>query len=155
MLQATGNTKLRDFQYCLLLNKIPTNAELFKWKMRNDNLCNFCKEQDSIFHVLLECRFVKRIWNHIEMLYPEYQFNRSTVIINKFHDKANHVYNLIGLILKQYVYRCRCMKNMPSIRGFTTEIKNMHNIEKFIAIRNFKISQHEQKWKPVLKLVSN
>ena len=37
----TNNTKLRNFQYRLLLNHIPVNDMLYKWKIENSE-CNSC-----------------------------------------------------------------------------------------------------------------
>ena len=58
----TNNTKLRDFQYCLLHKKIPTNRELFKWKLKLTNVCELCSEADGIEHTMYYCAVIKQIW---------------------------------------------------------------------------------------------
>ena len=35
-------TKLRDFQYRLLHNLLPTNRDLVRWKIKDSFLCTFC-----------------------------------------------------------------------------------------------------------------
>ena len=52
----TGNTKLRDFQYRLLLNKLVFNEDLCKWKKRDNDKCTFCgKYTETARHIFVDC----------------------------------------------------------------------------------------------------
>ena len=39
MKKLTISTKLRDFQYRLLHKRLPTNHELYRWKLKNTEMC--------------------------------------------------------------------------------------------------------------------
>ena len=152
----TDIIKLRNFQYRLLLNKIPTNVDTTTWGITNDSKCTFCKkEEEDIFHLLFQCKFSKRIWDHVSK-FCDIEINKETIILNTFYYKNNkHIFNLVGLILKQFLYRCRCQKKLPNISNFRTEIKQTFNIENIIARRNLKLSECETKWLPVILLLNN
>ena len=141
--------KLRDFQYRLLLGKIPTNDKLFKWKIATTDKCQWCNKTENIFHTLLECKFVVRIWRELEGKCKNIIINRESIVLNKFHESVIYVYNLVGLILKQFLYRYRCQSKRPSISAFKTELKNHKSIENYIYSKELKRHIHLKKWSPV------
>ena len=50
-------TKLRNFQFKLLHNKIFCNNVLFHWKITDTQLCEFCNEQkQDICHLIFYCK---------------------------------------------------------------------------------------------------
>ena len=58
----TRSTKLRYFQYRLLLRKIVTNLLRSKWDATIDNKCNFCKtEMETMVDLFWQCKIVK-LW---------------------------------------------------------------------------------------------
>ena len=148
-----NSTKLRDFQYRLLLNKIPCNVQLKAWKISESDLCTHrCGEPESIYHVLLECKYSKRIWNFIQKLTPniKIEFSKETTILNNVHPNKNHIINSLFIIVKQYLYRQRCLQKLPSINGIIYELKLAYNIEKYNAKKSLKMEKCEQRWSPVL-----
>ena len=65
-----NNVKFRDFHYRMLLGKIPTNRDLYTWKLRVNANCSFCEASDeTLQHIFIDCKFVKRIWPFLE--HPE------------------------------------------------------------------------------------
>ena len=112
-------TKLRDFQYRLMLNKLPCNVELAKWKILegvNAEKCNWCKvNPETIYHVLYECKFAKRIWNFLNTIILNVFANLeiTDLIYNDFSN--TNVSNVLAIILKQFLYRNQCMKMIPNI----------------------------------------
>ena len=56
-------TKLRDFQFCLLHNKIFCNNVLVHWKKFPSNICNLCQtSKQDILHLMFHCSKVRPIW---------------------------------------------------------------------------------------------
>ncbi len=47
----------------------------------------------------------------------------------------------------QYIYASRCLKAIPNFNQLKAKILDMHNIEKYIAIKNDKMKKHQKKWK--------
>ena len=138
--QITTVTKLRDFQYRFLLMKIPTNVQLFYWKRSVSIKCDFCKlETELIEHLFVKCTYVNRIWEFISNLIdPQWVPNIKTIIINNKHEKASNIHNFIILIVKQYIYRCKWLKQKPNINGITNEIKMYYAIELYNAKKRAK-----------------
>ena len=73
-----SSTKLRDFQYRLLLYKIPLNCDLKQWGLINSDLCSFCQEDVEDFqHLFFDCQYTKEVWDTLEVSYdmPPLGFN--------------------------------------------------------------------------------
>ena len=149
----TNIPKQRSFQYRLLHRAIITNIHLCHWKFIENNLCTFFKSApESYTHLLIHCIYVKNIWLHLEKFM--YVFNLEhihfavdTVMCNRIvQGDTGNVKNLICALLKQYVYRKRCFKELPLYEEFVDTIWSFKNIEKYIATRNNKLSKHYKKW---------
>ena len=153
----TNYTKMRDFQYRLLQKALITNIQLEKWNILQSNLCTFCNlEPETIMHLLVECNQVKILWNHFaEHFQKEYNTHISitptSVITNTFTKPKKHIVNTMGLFLKQYIYRQRCLKKTVSFIQFEHYALKIKNTERYIAIKNNKIDKHERKWEPKTK----
>lgn len=58
--------KVKVFFWQVCSECIPTKDLLVKRKVRCDNLCDLCnEEQESIWHLFVDCSYVKQIWNLI------------------------------------------------------------------------------------------
>ena len=149
----TISTKLRDFQYRLLHKKIPTNKELYRWNIKNSPNCEKCNEPDSITHTLYNCVYVQQLWQEfcffiVNMFAGEvFVVNFTEVLLNRIHKKATHIVNLYGLILKQLIYRRKCLKLDIKFQDFIKEIRLIHTIELNIARQSGKVHKHYIKWK--------
>ena len=60
--------------------------------------------------------------------------------------QPNDVKNFCCLILKQYIYRQRCLKQQLSFQELKTIIFNIRGIEKYIAKQNNRLTKHYNKW---------
>ena len=153
---ATGIPKYKSFQYRLLFFGLVTNAQLYHWKKRNDNRCTFCKEaKETIFHIYCECEIVfefmegVQIWSADVFKCQSYMcLDNTSIISNQFVEDQRHLYNTIGLVAKQFVYRQRC-QNLPlSIEHFKTLIRQIQSAEKYYAVKNEQLAKHKKKWSP-------
>ena len=157
MYQITYVTKLRNFQYRLLLNKVITNQDLYYWNLKNSPVCNFCKsENEDIIHCLIECQFSKQLWTYffefLTNLCIEYNGDVKSIMLNRIHNKTNHVVNRCCLLLKQFIYRKRCQNKIPYYEQFVVEIEIQHNIERAYAKVKNKINTYSQRWGPIVQL---
>ena len=55
--------------------------------------------------------------------------------------------NTITLIVKQYLYSTRCLKELPNFYVLKQKIIETYKIEKYIAVSMGKIKKHNDKWK--------
>ena len=105
----TISTKLRDFQFRLLHKRLPTNRELYRWRVKSSSICNFCEYEDSIIHTLYECKHVKDVWYELPSILreltdtpqTEITINFQTILLNTIHSKGSNICNLFCLVLKQ------------------------------------------------------
>ena len=150
----TNVTKFRSFQYRLLQRGLVTNIQLEKWNILPSNLCSFCKEkEETVSHLLWFCPCVQPIWESVFcLLHEKYaiynlKINVENVLINCIEARKNSIANFICLIVKQYIYSQRCLKNPLSLPQIVARIGQIENIEKYIASKNNKIHIHNEKWK--------
>ena len=153
--KVTDNVKLRDFQYRLLLGKIFTNDVLFKWNVVQDKKCEWCMETQTTKHLLWECIIVQDIWNYIKhtlFINDGYTLTVANIFSNRVHNSTKHIYNVIVLIVKQYLFQQKCLNNKPCSKNLQVIIKNHFRIEREIATNRKTV---ERKWSPVKFILEN
>ena len=148
----TNITKYRSFQFRLLHRAIITNVHLCKWGKVDDANGSFCKkEKETYSHLFLHCESIKPIWNKVDQWMKQWNDTIITlsvdkVILNCIVEDARSVKNFICLMLKQYIYRQRCLQKAPTYQEFISITEKVRNVEKYIAIKNNKLSKHCMKW---------
>ena len=149
--KVTNIPKLRSFQYRLLQRGIVTNIHLAAWNIVDSELCSFCQnERESILHLMCECPVVKEFWQQIVIFMrkdygiTDIEITQVKIITNQI--AKNRLACLRCLMVKQYIYRQKCQRNNLSIHGFVQEVNKIRGIEKYIAIKNERITVHEKKW---------
>ena len=148
----TTNTKLRSFQYRFLHYSIVLNSHLFRWKIKNDNLCTFCQEsKEDIVHIFLKCSIVKNFWSGIRKICSgmgNFTLNdsESNILFCLVHPSPEHIYNFVYLVAKQYIYATKCLNKQPSIIEFERRLAKIRSFECYYAKINNKLSSHCKKW---------
>ena len=41
---------------------LPCNLNLWRWRIKSNNLCDVCLDIQSIQHLLFDCKYVKQLW---------------------------------------------------------------------------------------------
>ena len=59
------DNNLREFGYKILPRILVTNKELKIFKIRNDDLCDRCKNPDSLEHTFLQCPVNVKFYHEI------------------------------------------------------------------------------------------
>ena len=147
--------KLRSFMHRAII----TNIHLCHWKKKDSNLCSFCSEEpESYLHLFVECDKVVGLWATVKDFLKESGFVNCTVnfsdfnmLFNCIHPTVSHLANFLALLIKQYIYRMRCLNTSPCPIVFRTEIERMRRIEKFIATKNNTLCKFYSKWFPTEK----
>ena len=152
--KCTGITKFRDFQYRLLLGKIILNDKLYDWKVKDSNRCTFClNKAESLIHFFWECEQAKEIVNICTDMCSineiRIEMNVYNWIFNRLHNNSCHIINFISILLKQYLYRCRCMGKNPSKIGILKEIESLFKVETANAKLNNGYTKHCKRWSPL------
>ena len=148
----TNIPKLRSFQFRILHRAIVLNSHLFHWKIRNDNMCSFCDSaKETLMHFFVECPQVEIMWSQLSDYISQHsgksiQVTKATILLNTVDKNASNIANFLALLLKQYLYRQRCGKKRLQFKEFIAYVKEVEHTEKYIAIKNNKLSKHAKKW---------
>ena len=148
----TISTKLRDFQYCLLHKRLPSNKELYHWKIKSSNLCDFCDTPDSVTHMLFSCDHIKDLWNsffqYVTKFVPDHEIDKSISarVINDMYAKPTNIVNMLGLQLKQSIYRAKCASVKLTFTQYLSEIDTLRGIEYYNVKNNSCLGKHFSKW---------
>ena len=150
--KVTNVTKYCSFQYRLLNRALVLNTHLYRWGMREDDLCSFCQAQtESITHLLVYCDKVQHLWRQLQNFATKYTkdtLNQTckAIVCNRVHDRAEHIVNFMCLITKQYIYRKRCLGEELNFKELKLNILKQEKVEKYIAVKNNKQRNHFSKW---------
>ena len=154
--RTTSVVKLRDFQYRLLHNRIFCNDKLVYWGKVHSNICDFCDVRQDIMHLMYHCGTVRTVWNQIQALFRreklDCMINLHNIMFNRVHKDVKHITNTIVLIVKQFIYRCKCQKVKPTFAEVKAEITLNYLVEIHNSHRskNYNVERVTLKWSPVL-----
>ena len=154
--KVTDITKLRDFQYKLLLGKIFTNKMLFKWKKVDTEMCDICKLDtvQTVDHLLFECSASKKIWSVLKEGFPEdlYSWNLQNIKSNLVHDNPCHILNLVTLSTKYFIFQHKCLKIKTNISKWKNHLKLLYQSEMFKS-QYYGPLKCKDRWDPVHRLL--
>lgn len=141
--KTTKDTKLIWLQYRIIHHILTTNRSVSKYNKSQSDKCQFCKkESEHISHILYECPETQHFWNelinkintrcsHANNL----KFLKAQVLfgIDNNYMKTDNTLNLIILMGKQYVYRCKFQNRLPQIREFISNIYDRYVMERAMS----------------------
>ena len=67
-LKYVRDNSLIQFNFKFMYNILPTPDNLFKWKLKETNICNYCDQKGDVIHVFFMCHSVNSFWKTLEML---------------------------------------------------------------------------------------
>ena len=109
-----------------------TNDLLMKYKIRDDNICSFCKrEPEKQEHLFWYCEVVQDFWNKIEFLInmkSDYIFimHKHAAFFGITFDLALYMpINYILILTKYYIYKCRIQNKQPNMKIWQNEVKKL------------------------------
>ena len=153
----THVTKLKNFQYRLLHNAIHANDNIYHWKVVDSQLCNIClKQKQTVPHLFFECSVAKAIWKQfIQFLdactnvdTKTIKISWKTVFCNSVHPKPKNLINLLVLIIKQYLYACKCLNRLPRFYEIVNKFELMFQTARYQAHVKGQERVFREKWDP-------
>ena len=128
-------------------------------------LCTLCNlEPETITHLLWECPEVQKLLDSfdilLEALVIPFAINKTSFLLGLKHESflpSNRVDNEIIIILKQYIYKTRCLGNTLSLNALINIIKDNYVVQKFIAYSKGNhakncFEEEWKKWESIIKL---
>ena len=139
--------KLRSFQYKMFMSAITTNIQLYRFKIKDSNLCSFCREKsETVDHLFFDCKNIMIIWQHLATRIRLDNITLKNVICNRVNSNPKNAKNTIVLIVKFCIYKTRCANERISYKTCENYILEYVNIEEQIAKSKNKLNLHELKW---------
>ena len=91
-----------------------TNTFLYKFKIKQDPLCSFCKKNENMIHLLWKCENVQILLEALDNWTLKngnftLNYNKKTFILGYHKEKNSLISNNILLANKYYIYTCRCL----------------------------------------------
>ena len=116
-LKQVKDNSLIQFNFKFMYNIVPTPVNLFKWKLKDNNLCQYCHETGHIIHVFFYCKEIRLFWKFIEEIIQNtilrnYEFKPFHVVYN-YCDKIQGS-NSIDLLMNYAlfsIYKARVIQN--------------------------------------------
>ena len=150
--KTTTDTAIIGLQYKVLYNILGTRNLLNKMKIKDSNLCVFCKKfPETIEHLFCECLEICELWKNLEnwiliKIGTSIKFTDDVKILGYYqHDQNYWPINLILLTTKRYIFWCSQKNFRPSIYLLQTEIKKSFTKQKHLYEINSNISTFNKK----------
>ena len=135
---STKETRLQELQWKILMGIYPSGTMLYKMKLRQSELCEYCNARDDIEHFFFNCLVLRRLWETVSstlnaIFGKRLDISRESVIfgwlylegLNKTQlAKANELLLVAKLCVSKYKYG----KTMAPQYLFENEIRlrNLH-----------------------------
>ena len=127
--KATKDNKLRQFSFGKLHRILMTKKELFKFRLVGDQAGTLCLQPDSIEHTFLDCTvttafYLKAISRFNHENDTDITLSNMQIIFNDIPrlthltDYPRRRLHLFVIILKQYIYACKCLDKKPNMQEF-------------------------------------
>ena len=160
----TQEIKLRWFQYRILHRILTTNTFAYKLKLIDSEMCTFCNEKkESLEHLFWECNIVQNFWNnfinwllkscnHIHNLELSLEF---VIFGCKDNTKTDNIFDLLLLLAKYFIYKCKVKNVQLNITHFKNEVKQRYMVEKHIHFSKNCLNKFFTKWSMYRSLFEN
>lgn len=162
-IKTTQDAKLRWFQFRLIYRLIPTNRFLHLRKLSDSALCTFCgNAEETLTHLFWECPHVRNFWNVLQNWLRQNCENCATLVLSQVFTmfgvennfRSDKVIDLIMLLARFYIYKCKLEKKMPDMDAFIPIVKRRYNIERYCYSINGQLHKFIMEWFPYESLVT-
>ena len=146
---ASRVVKHRSFQYRLIYRAVVMNIELKRWGIKDTENCSLCGQfPETYYHLFYACEHVKKLIEHVQGVYdsPDNDFQYRNIIFNSVNHCRYVAVNCVVLLLKQYVYRQRCVNKPVNVLEFKRLVAECKNSEKYYAKKEQKMRSFFRKW---------
>ena len=145
---ATKDTYIQWFQFRINHRILGTNYFSYKIKYIDCANCTFCStDQETIEHLFWNCPKVQQLvtnyLKHDNVIYMDLDISKMLFGCTKNSKSAK---NILLILFKLYIYKCRTSKNTPTVTGVGNFISYKYKILKKVAIETRKLEEFERDW---------
>ena len=157
IVSTTIDVKYREFQFKVINNILNLNYKLYKMKLIDSPLCSLCNlENETTEHLFWNCSMIQDFWNQLGRVLDMFDFSiltEKTVILGLL-TKDCSLFNFILLVAKKTIYLSRFKSVKPTIFDFISLLLEAYKMEKYISMRNNKMSIHANRWQSMAHWIS-
>ena len=154
----TKCTKLRWFQTTINHKIMVTNNFLFKINLINNPNCSFCgNSEETIEHLLWKCPqtqiFIKEMIKQFKEMSIDLNLTEETFILGNFSKSTSETVQFLLLIAKYFISMCRNTNKPLMFLVYKINVRSLYLSHKEIALKNNKMPEFMQSWRPFEKLL--
>ena len=158
MKYTTKDSKLHWLQYRINHHILTTNRSVSKYDKNQSELCTFCNRySETIHHLFWTCNKVKSFWEDLSDTMNKrcthshnFHFTETLVLFGYSSIiKTDSVCDLIILMAKFYIYRCKVNQRVLNKNTFMQELFQRYSVQKYIEKNSI---DFRNSWKPYLKI---
>jgi hypothetical protein len=150
----TKNTKILMTQYKIIHRILAVGCNLKKWKITINDQCSECKSKDTIEHFIYDCPISLQLWASIHawwknVFHFSIQITSLEIIFglpNENKDNMIHIYNLVILYAKHYIYTNKKKDKPLSLYEFQVQLKRELKLKKEYAKQQQKVDKFNLNW---------
>ena len=103
------DNRIKQFRFKLIHKILPTNENLFTWKILDSPRCMHCNGNDTLEHFFITCPYLKSFWTTLSLAFRQIGIHNSMQSINRiaigyktqykqYHD-VNNILSYIGFCI--------------------------------------------------------
>ena len=121
-------------------------------------MCSFYNvEDETVEHLFFNCPlifpFLRAFYDCLKRYFHNIEFHKEQFLLG-FKEESLTL-NLLILIAKNYIYKCKLKEKIPNIIELKYRIKNYYSLKQYIAIKNNNLKCFEKYWTPLKHVFSD
>ena len=145
------NNNLTWFQMKILYRILATKTYLFKLRIKQDNLCERCKEEETLLLMFAECNIEEHFWHKIENLILEktgisIKFTSFNIILGYLLTDQNRTINALILVTKKYICDSVLSKSALNFHILKHRLEEVFTNESLLSKLNNTENIFNKKW---------
>lgn len=155
--QSVRDTKLQAFQHKLIHRIIPCNKYLSNIRIKQEDSCPNCGEQDTLPHFFYHCSLVHDFWTKItEWLLQNANFDlnpslEEILFGRPIRSSSDKISNFLFILTKFFIYRQRLFHDTDlNLLHILMELRSKIKVEKYICELEGKPYKANM-WNPILQ----
>ena len=151
----TRETKLQVFQYKILNRVLPCQSQLYKWKLSENDNCEYCNTKDTLTHYLYDCSVSERFWRQIENwillnVKDTVRLSKTDILFGIPLKNKNHCLSYLNFIIlygKWYIHVNKQYNKPIFVLDYLVQLKQNILSEKYIYASTGNMESFSHKWK--------
>ena len=150
------------FQYKIIYRLTGTNSLLYKMKLTDSQLCNFCNiKEETIYHLFIGCEKTSKFWKTIGTWLMEkgninFDLSPSILLFGNWHlEQGQDRNNIISILAKRYIFKCSKKKQELNILQYQNYMIKIYTEQKYLAQIETRYENLKKLWSVFTLLTGN